>query len=82
VATLIIAEPDVTMYIKCRAVKPPLPIGKLVRFDLAVEDVLEDAAADYEEGARITGGLTYAPIPALDSDWVRAALEALRLERA
>jgi hypothetical protein len=82
VATLIIAEPDVTMYIKCRAVKPPLPIGELVRFDLAVEDVLEDAAADYEEGARITGGLTYAPIPALDSDWVRAAFEALRLERA
>ena len=82
VATLIIAEPDVTMYIKVRAAAPLLPVGELARFDLAVEDVLEDAAADYEEGARITGGLTYAPVPALESDWARATLAALRLERA
>lgn len=81
-ATLIIAEPDVTTYIKCRAAARPLTIGELARFDLAVEDVLEDAAADYEEGARITGGLTYAPVPALDSDWARATLAALRSERA
>jgi len=82
VATLIIAEPDVTMYIKCRAAAPPLAAGELARFDLAVEDVLEDAAADYEEGARITSGLSYAPVPALDSDWARATLGFLRLERA
>jgi hypothetical protein len=82
VATLIIAEPDVTMYIKCRAASAPLIVGELVRVDLAVEDVLEDTAADYEEGARITGGLTYAPVPALDSEWARATLAALRLERA
>jgi hypothetical protein len=46
-----------------------------------VEEVLEDAAAEGEEGARITGGVTYAPVPALDSDWARATLAALRLER-
>ena len=80
-ATVIIAEPDLTTYIKCRATAPPLTVGELVRFDLTVEDVLEDAAADYEEGARITGGLTYAPAPALDSEWARATLAALRLER-
>ena len=81
-ATLIIAEPDVTMYVKCRATAPPLTVGELARFDLVVEDVLEDAAADHEAGARITSGLTYAPVPALDSDWARALLAALRLERA
>jgi len=80
-ATLVIAEPNVTMYVKCRASSPPLLSGGLARFDLAVEDVLEDAAQDYEQGARITSGLTYAPVPALDSEWARATLAALRLER-
>ena len=80
-ATLVIAEPDVTMYVKCRAGAPPLLAGELARFELAVEDVLEDAAQDYEQGARITSGLTYAPVPALDSEWARATLAALRLER-
>jgi hypothetical protein len=82
VATLIIAEPDATIYIKCLATARPLIVGELVRFELAVEDVLEDAAADYEKGARVTSGLTYAPVAALDSDWARATLAALRLERA
>jgi len=54
--------------------------GELARFGLVVEDVLEDAAAEGEEGARITGGLTYAPVPALDSEWARAVLAALRHE--
>ena len=80
-ATLVIAEPGVTMYVKCRAGAPPLLAGELARFELAVEDVLEDAAQDYEQGARITSGLTYAPVPALDSEWARATLAALRLER-
>lgn len=80
-ATLIIAEPELTMYIKCRANTPPLVVGELVRFELVVDDVLEDAAADYEQGARIVGGLTYAPVPALDSEWARTALAVLRLER-
>ena len=78
-ATLVIAEPDLTMYVKCRASAPPLLVGELARFDLAVEDVLEDAAADHEQGAGITAGLTYTPAPALDSEWVRATLAALRL---
>ena len=81
-ATLVIAEPGVTMYVKCRASSPPLLSGELARFDLAVEDVLEDSAEDYERGAGITSGLTYAPVPALDSEWARATLAALRLERA
>ena len=81
-ATFVIAEPDVTMYVKCRAGAPPLLAGELARFELAVEDVLEDAAQDYEQGARITSGRTYAPVPALDSEWARAALAVLRLERA
>jgi hypothetical protein len=81
-ATLVVAEPDVTMFVKCRAAGAPLIGGELARFDLHVEDVLEDAAAEGEEGARITGGLTYAPVPALDSDRARATLALLRLERA
>ncbi len=80
-ATLIVAEPDVTLYVKCRASAPPFVAAELARFELAVEDVLEDAAQDYEQGARITSGLTYAPVPALDSEWARAALAVLRLER-
>jgi len=78
-ATLIMAEPDLTFYVKGRASVPPLAVGELARFELAVEDVLADAAAEYEQGARITGGLTYAPAPALDSAWARATLSALRL---
>ena len=81
-ATLLIAEPDVTMYVKCRAAGAPLIAGELARFDLRVEDVLEDAAAEGEEGAHITGGVTYVPVPALDSDWARATLAVLRLDRA
>jgi len=58
----------------------PILSGELARFELAVEEVLEDAAAEGEQGARITVGLTYAPVPALDSEWARATLAALRLE--
>ena len=81
-ATLLIAEPDATMYVKCRAAGAPLIAGELARFDLVVEDVLEDEAEEGEGGTRITGGVTYAPVQALDSDWARATLAALRLERA
>jgi hypothetical protein len=80
VATLLVVEPDVTTYVKCRAAGAPLLSGDLARFELIVEDVLEDEAAEGEAGARITGGLTYAPVPALDSEWARAVLAALRLE--
>ena len=81
-ATLLIAEPDVTMYVKCRAAGAPLIAGELARFDLVVEDVLEDEAEEGEGGARITGGVTYAPVQALDSDWARATLAVLRAERS
>jgi hypothetical protein len=80
VATLLVIEPDVTTYVKCRASGAPLLSGDLARFELIVEDVLEDAAAEGEAGARITGGLTYAPVPALDSEWARAVLAILRAE--
>ena len=79
-ATLLIAEPDATLYVKCRAAGAPLLSGNLARFELAVEEVLEDSAAEGEEGARITGGVTYAPVPALDSDWAQATLAVLRLD--
>jgi hypothetical protein len=42
------------------------------------EDVLEDVAAEGEEGAR--SGLTYARVPALKSELARAVLAALRLD--
>jgi hypothetical protein len=80
VATLLVVEPDVTIYIKCRASGAPLLSGNLARFELIVEDVLEDEAAEGESGVRITGGLTYAPVPALDSEWAQAVLAALRTE--
>ncbi len=72
VATLLVIER--------RASGTPLLSGDLARFELLVEEVLEDEAAEGEAGARITGGLTYAPVPALDSDWARAVLAALRLD--
>ena len=81
-ATLLIAESDATMYVKCRAAGAPLIAGELARFDLVVEDVLEDEAEEGEGGARITGGVTYAPVQALDSDWARATLAVLRAERS
>jgi hypothetical protein len=79
VATLLVIEPGVTTYIKCRASGTPTLSGDLARFELIVEDVLEDEAAEGEAGARITGGLTYAPAPALDSEWARAVLATLRV---
>jgi hypothetical protein len=78
VATLLVIEPEATIYVKCRAPGTPLLSGDLARFELIVEDVLEDETAEGEAGARITGGLTYAPVPALDSEWARAVLAALR----
>jgi hypothetical protein len=85
--TLLILEPDAVMYVKMRAVDGPLEVtgGEefgLGYFLLEVEDVLEDAAADWESGMRITSAVTYAPPPALDSAWARATLAALAAPRA
>ncbi len=79
VATLLVVEPDATIYIKCRTSGAPRLSDDLARFELLVEEVLEDEAAEGEAGARITGGLTYAPVPALDSEWARAVFAALRV---
>jgi hypothetical protein len=85
--TLLVIEPDATVYVKLRAVDGPLPVDGageygLGYFLLEVEEVLEDAAADWEGGMRITGGIRYTPPPALDAPWARATLAALATPRA
>lgn len=79
-ATLLLIESERTLYVKCRAAGAGAVRDALRRFDLAVEDVLEDSPAAWEEGLRITGGITYGPAPALDTPWVQAVLAALRDE--
>jgi hypothetical protein len=78
VGTLLLVEPALTIYIKCRATGAPLRRGELARFSLAVEDVLEDSPTAEEGDVRITGGITYAPAPALEEAWAKAVLAALR----
>jgi hypothetical protein len=78
VATFLVIEPEQTIYVKCRASGAPLLIGALARFELTVEDVSKDSAAEWEGGAGITSGLTYAPPPDLGSPEARAILAALR----
>jgi hypothetical protein len=85
--TLIVVEPDATTYVKLRALDGPRPVPGgdpfgLGYFLLAVEDVLEDAAAEWEGGMRITGAITYAPAPSLEEPWARATLAALASPRA
>jgi flavin reductase (DIM6/NTAB) family NADH-FMN oxidoreductase RutF len=82
VATLLIIEPERTVYVKCRTADPPIAEGQLARFDLRVEEVLEDAPAAWEGGLRITSGIRYAPAPRLDEPWARATLSLLRSDRA
>ena len=86
-ATVILVEPDATFYVKLRAIDGPLPVPGGESFDLgyfllAVEDVLEDAAAEWEGGMRITSAVTYAPPPTLEEPWARATLAALAAPRA
>ena len=85
--TLLIVEPDAVLYVKARALDGPLQVAGdsglgLGYFLLAVEEVLEDAAADWEAGMRITSGIGYGPVPALETPWVRATLAALAAPRA
>ena len=80
-ATLLIVEPERTVYVKCRAAAgAPATEGVLARFTLRVEAVLEDAAAEWEGGVRITGGITYAPAPALDTPEARVTHRLLHLD--
>lgn len=78
VGTFLLVEPERTVYLECRAGGAPRVFGALARFDLAVEDVLEDAPTGTEGRARITSGITYAPAPDPAAPWVRALLAALR----
>jgi hypothetical protein len=87
VATLIVVEPDVIVYVKLRRLDGPLPIEGGEPFGLGyvlleVEQVLEDAAAAWEGGIRITGATRYAPPPSLTEPWARATLAALASPRA
>ena len=85
--TLLVIEPDVTVYVKLRIVDGPLEVAgggsfELGYFLLAIDEVLEDAAADWEGGMGITTPIRYAPAPALDEPWARATLAALAEPRA
>ena len=71
-------EAELTVYIKCRATARRSASAKLARSSLAVEDVLEDSPTAEEGDVRITGGITYAPMPSLEEPWVKAVLGALR----
>jgi hypothetical protein len=81
-ATLLVVDAERTVYVKCRAAGAPLVSGQLARFALRVEDVLEDSAAEWEGGARITSGIVYGPALPLDSPVVRATLALLRQDDA
>jgi hypothetical protein len=76
-ATLLLVDEARTNYVKCQATGLTLRQGALARFDLAVQEVLEDAPAAWETGLRITRGLRYEPAPALDSAEARAVLALL-----
>lgn len=85
--TLLLIEPDLIVYVKAQALDGPLPVAGgeafgLGYFLLGVEEVLEDAAADWEGGMRITGALHYHPAPSLEEPWARATLAALAAPRA
>ena len=84
--TLLIVEPDAVFYVKARAVDGPLEVGHdglgLGYFLLGVDEVLEDSAAAWEGGVRITGAIEYRPRPTLDAPWVQATLAALAAPRA
>jgi hypothetical protein len=85
--TLLVIERDATVYVKLRLVDGPLPIDQASEFGLgyfvlAVDEVLEDSAAEWEAGMRITHALAYAPAPTLDEPWARATLAALAYPRA
>ena len=87
VATLIVLEPDVTVYVKTRTVDGPLQVPGgdgmgLGYFLLEVEEVVEDSPAGWEAGMKITSGVRYAPTPSLDEPWARVTLAALAAPRA
>jgi hypothetical protein len=85
--TLIVVEADVIAYVKLRLVDGPLDVPGaedqgLGYFLLGVEEVIEDSAAEWEGGTRVTDTIRYAPIAPLDSPWARATVAALAAPRA
>jgi hypothetical protein len=85
--TLLMVEPDLVAYVKARAIDGPLPVAGAVDlglgyFLLGVEEVLEDSAADWEGGMRMTHAIEYRPVPTLEEPWARATLAALAQPRA
>ena len=85
--TLLVVEPDAVFYVKLRALDGPLPVDGpaelgLGFFLLEVDEVLEDAAAEWEGEMAITAGIAYRPAPTLDEPWARATLAALAAPRA
>ena len=87
VGTLLVLEPDANVYVKTRLVDGPLPVDDaldlgLGYFLLEVQDVLEDAATEWEGAAGITSPIRYQPVPRLDEPWVKATLRALEMPRA
>jgi hypothetical protein len=85
--TLLAIEADATVYVKLRTVDGPLTVegGEelgLGYFLMEVDEVLEDAAADWEAGMRITGAIAYEPRPTLSEPWAHATLAALATPRA
>jgi len=78
VGTLLLIEPARTIYIKTRATGPVPRLGRLARFGLVIEDVLEDTPEETEGDVRIVSGITYGPPPTLDDAWVREVLATLR----
>jgi hypothetical protein len=87
VGTLLVVEPDLTVYVKTRLVDGPqdVPGGDefgLGYFLLGVESVLEDAPTDWEAGMGITAAPQYRPLPTLHEPWARATLAALAIPHA
>jgi hypothetical protein len=85
--TLLVVEPDTTVYVKLRTVDGPLRVEGgsdygLGYFLMEVDEVLEDAATDWEAGMRITEPVRYQPAPTLEEPWARATLAALAAPRA
>ena len=79
VGTLLLVEPERTVYVKCRATGPPLRVADLARFTLAVDDVLEDLPDEAEGDVHVVSGIRYAPPPTMDDARVRAVRAALRM---
>ncbi len=85
--TLLIIEPDITVYVKTRALDMALPVSggeawDLGFFLLAVEEVIEDTAAEWEDSMRIVHPVEYRPTPTLEEPWAQVTLAALAAPRA